>query len=76
MPADIMECADLALIIARNDHAGVRNLAQKIISGVGNLAGASCAERSAISGHGREELALLAPDAPAADPDQHEPDER
>src|ERR1700704_5777306 len=44
MAANIVKSADVVLLVARDDHTGVGELAQEIIAGAGNLAGASGAE--------------------------------
>src|SRR5579864_664463 len=44
MATDVVESSDVAVVIARDDHAGICKLTQKIISRIGNLAGSSGAE--------------------------------
>src|SRR5579859_238974 len=44
MAADIVERADVTLFVARDDYAGIGELAEKIIANLGNLAGASSTE--------------------------------
>src|SRR5215471_6264703 len=44
MAADVMKCADRALVIARDDHAGIADFANKIVAWIGNLSHASGAQ--------------------------------
>src|ERR1041385_3710892 len=44
MTADIVKCPDIALLVARDNYAGIGDLAKKVITGLRNLCGASRTE--------------------------------
>src|SRR5258708_6758275 len=44
MPADIVKSANAALLVTHDDHAGIGDVANKIVAGAGNLVRAAGAE--------------------------------